>query len=116
MTDKILFVCTMARMRSKTAAKILEPHFEVRYAGVSNSADHRLHHSDLEWADQIIVFEKAHRNSIRKRYPEIYAEKKIECFYIEDIYEYMSPMLCMLIEQKINAFYGLKLTLQAVSE
>jgi hypothetical protein len=75
MTDKlkILFVCTVNRMRSATAHKFFEsdPRFEVDSAGTNKSASTVLEpeHLALEWADVVMVMEKSHRNFIRHQYP-----------------------------------------------
>ena len=65
---KLLFVCTVNRMRSATAHKIYENdgRFEVKSAGTDNTANVFLSAEILNWADSIVVMEKQHRNYIRK--------------------------------------------------
>jgi predicted protein tyrosine phosphatase len=65
---KLLFVCTVNRMRSATAHKIYESddRFEVKSAGTDKSANTVLTEEILNWADSIVVMEKHHRNHIRK--------------------------------------------------
>ena len=60
---KILFVCTVNRMRSATAHKIFESdqRFEVDSAGTEKSASTVLEPAHLEWADAIIVMETSQR-------------------------------------------------------
>ena len=101
---KLLFVCTINRMRSATAQKIYENdvRFEVKSAGTDEDADTPLTAELLEWAESIIVMEKHHRNYIRKHFPEIYRTKKIVCLYIPDVYEYMQPELIELLKIKIE--------------
>ena len=76
---KILFVCPLNRMRSATAHKIFQsdPRFEVDSAGTDKSADTVLEPEHLEWADAVIVMEKAHSNFIRQNYPEYYAPRRL---------------------------------------
>jgi len=101
---KLLFVCTVNRMRSATAHKIYEndSRFEVKSAGTDKMANTVLSAEILNWADSIVVMEKHHRNYIRKYFPEIYKTKKIVCLYIPDIYEYMQPELIEMLKIKIE--------------
>lgn len=105
MKEKILFVCTVNRMRSATAEKIFaeDPRFEVRSAGTDPTATMRLSRELLEWADAVVVMERYHRNWIRKNFPDLYAEKPIVCLYIEDLYPLMDPELCRLLTRKFES-------------
>ncbi|MGH2564452.1 MAG: hypothetical protein ACRDE5_08065, partial [Ginsengibacter sp.] len=71
---KILFVCSVNRMRSATAHKVFESdkRFEVDSAGTERSANTVLEPEHLEWADAIIVMEKIHRNFIRENYFDLF--------------------------------------------
>lgn len=104
---KILFVCTVNRMRSATAHKIYEgdKRFEVKSAGTDSTANTVISIDLLEWADSIIVMEKHHRNKIRQKYPNIYKNKKIVCLYIEDEYDYMQDELITLLQAKVEDVY-----------
>lgn len=66
---KLLFVCTVNRMRSATAHKIYETdnRFEVKSAGTDKTANTVLTRELLEWADTIIVMEKTHGYFIQKK-------------------------------------------------
>ena len=101
---KLLFVCTINRMRSATAHKLYEndSRFEVKSAGTDKTANTVLSDEILNWADSIVVMEKHHRNYIRKYFPEIYRKKKIVCLYIPDIYSYMQPELIEILKIKIE--------------
>jgi len=92
---RLLFVCTINRMRSATAHKIYEndERFHVKSAGTDKTADTVLTNELLNWADSIIVMEKHHRNYIRGHFPDIYKTKKIVCLYIPDEYDYMQTEL-----------------------
>ena len=105
---KLLFVCTINRMRSATAHKIYETdnRFEVKSAGTDNSASTVISIELLNWADTIIVMEKHHRNFIRQKYPEIYKNKKIVCLYIPDDYDYMQQELIYILKDKIEDIYN----------
>jgi predicted protein tyrosine phosphatase len=108
---KILFVCTINRMRSATAHKIYEndQRFEVKSAGTDPSANVVLSLDILNWADSIIVMEKHHRNVIRNRFSSIYKNKKIVCLYIPDEYDYMQIELIDILKGKVEDVYRRKL-------
>jgi len=61
---KILFVCTINKMRSATAEVIYknDERFEVKSAGTDSTANTILSIDLLNWADSIVVMEKEHRN------------------------------------------------------
>ena len=101
---KLLFVCTVNRMRSATAHKIYEndQRFEVKSAGTDNSANTIISNEILSWADSIIVMEKHHRNFIRQKFAEIYKNKKIVCLYIPDYYDYMHTELIGIPKDKVE--------------
>lgn len=101
---KILFVCTINRMRSATAHKIFETdlRFEVKSAGTDKSATTVLSPDLLDWADAIAVMEKSHRNFIRSKYPFYYNTKRIVCLYIPDDFEFMQPDLISILRDRIE--------------
>lgn len=101
---KLLFVCTINKMRSRTAHEIFKDdnRFLVNSAGTDSESTQIISRDLLEWADTIIVMEKYHRNKIRKLYPDIYENKKIVCLYISDDYEYMQPELISLLKYRLN--------------
>jgi len=108
---KILFVCTVNRMRSATAHRIFETdeRFEVKSAGTDPSAACVLSVEHLNWADAIIVMEKVHRNAIRKQFPDIYDKKRIVCLYIPDEYDFMQPELIAILKDKVEEVYKRRL-------
>ena len=104
---KILFVCTVNRLRSATAQKVFEidDRFEVKSAGTSAEATVVLTPQLLEWADAIIVMEKTHRNHIRSKHPGIYKSKRIVCLYIPDEYNFMDPELVVRLKYQVEDIY-----------
>ena len=105
---KILFVCTVNRMRSATAHKNYESdqRCDIQSAGTDKTANTVLTLELLSWADSIVVMETHHRNHIRKYYPEIYKNKKIVCLYIPDEYDYMQTELIGILKYKIEDVYN----------
>ena len=108
---KLLFVCTVNRMRSATAQKIYENdnRFEVKSAGTDKTANTVLSIEILNWADSIVVMEKYHRNHIRNHFHEIYMTKRIVCLYIPDEYDYMQRELIEILKYKVEDIYRRKL-------
>jgi predicted protein tyrosine phosphatase len=101
---RVLFVCTVNRMRSATAYAIYkdDPRFEVDSAGTDRTAAVVLEEWHLEWADAIVVMEKYHRNAIRTKFPALYERKPIVCLYIPDEYDFMQPELIALLREKFE--------------
>jgi predicted protein tyrosine phosphatase len=108
---KLLFVCTVNRMRSATAHKVYETdaRFEVKSAGTDKSASTVLTEELLNWAESVVVMEKHHRNHIRKHFPDIYINKRIVCLYIPDDYDYMQTELISILKDKLEDVYHRKL-------
>lgn len=105
---RLLFVCTVNRMRSATAHQIYtdDSRFEIKSAGTDSEANTVLSQELLDWADSIVVMEKHHRSKIRKLYPDIYDSKKIVCLYIPDDYEYMQPELINILKYRVENVYS----------
>lgn len=101
---RILFVCTVNRMRSATAYELYkdDPRFEVDSAGTDRTANTVLEDWHMEWADAIVVMEKYHRNVIRERFPDWYQKKPLVCLYIDDIYDLMQPELVTMLRDKFE--------------
>lgn len=108
---KILFICTVNRMRSATAHKIFKDdiRFEVKSVGTDQSATTVVSIDLLNWTDTIIVMEEYHRIFIRQKYPDIYKNKKIVCLYIPDEYDFMQTELIGILKEKFEYVYKLGL-------
>lgn len=104
MKPKVLFVCTYNMMRSKTAEVIYlnDERFEVRSAGIDDSAEVRVSRELLEWADYVLVMENYHRRWLRERYPFLCPGSEIICLGIPDMFEFMDPMLISELRGKVE--------------
>lgn len=104
---KILFVCTANKMRSKTAEELYknDERFMVKSAGVADFADVPVNLELLIWADYIVVMEEMHLEWLRQYYPITYANKKIFCLEIPDLYDFMEPELVFQVKQKFETLY-----------
>lgn len=99
----LLFVCSHGRHRSVTAARLLAGDGHVtRSAGCDPDAAHPVTEDDLAWADCIYVFERRHRNRLRKQWPWCYSAKSIICLYIADEWEAHDPELMTLIRARVD--------------
>lgn len=89
---KILFVCSMAKLRSKTAAHCLaNSQDEMRYAGTDPEADVVVTMEDILWADKIVCMENKHKSKLRKMVSG--QSHKMVVWKIPDEYDYMDDIL-----------------------
>jgi predicted protein tyrosine phosphatase len=104
---KVLFVCTMNKLRSKTAETIYQERddLDVQSAGVAKGADRVVTREMMEWADVVFVMERRHRNKLRK-FPDLFSRKTIVCLYIEDEYDYMQPELVVALKHALRRYLG----------
>ena len=104
---KLLFVCTINRLRSRTAEDLYEPdsRFEVKSAGTADDARVHITQEMLEWADFIFVMEPDHVKYIAKHFPDLNTQKKIHCLNIEDVYDYMDPHLIAELKERMSKFF-----------
>jgi predicted protein tyrosine phosphatase len=103
--QRILFVCTVNRMRSATAYEIYkdDPRFDVDSAGTDRTANCVLEEWHLEWADAIVVMEKYHENVVRQRFPTHH--QPLVCLHIPDVYDFMQPELIAVLREKFEDVY-----------
>jgi predicted protein tyrosine phosphatase len=105
---RILFLCSQNKLRSPTAEAIFadHPEIEVDSAGLNHDAEVPLTPEQIEWADLILVMEKAHLNRLNRKFREYLAHKQISVLNIPDDYEYMDPVLVAMLRSKCRQ-YGL---------
>lgn len=98
-TRKFLFICSQNKLRSPTAEAIFADHpgIEVDSAGLNHHAEVPLSVEQIEWADLILVMEKAHRNRLTRKFGASLAGKKIVVLQIPDDYECMDPELIRML-------------------
>jgi predicted protein tyrosine phosphatase len=103
---RVLFVCTQNKLRSPTAEQVFSqwPGIECESAGVSLSADVPLNSELIDWAEIIVVMERAHRSKISRRFRRHLNGKRIICLGIPDDYGYMDPALINLLEAKVSPY------------
>lgn len=108
---KLLFVCTLNKMRSATAHKMYEndTRFEVKSAGILQAAHTVISAEMLNWADCVMVMEKHHHNFIQYKFADICPHKKIITLDIPDDYEYMQTELIQILKNKVEGIFTQKL-------
>jgi len=99
---RILFVCSRNKWRSPTAEVVLAARedLEVRSAGFNKDSESVLAEDDIDWADTILVMERAHLKRIRKLFSDALEGRKLASLDIPDRYQYMDPELIEIIERK----------------
>lgn len=96
---KALFICSMAKYRSRTAAITLHGECdEVRYAGTDKEADIKVTEDDLKWATHIICMENHHRSKLRRKWSG-YSHKMV-VWNIPDIYYLLEDELVHKVRVK----------------
>jgi predicted protein tyrosine phosphatase len=101
---RILFVCSQNRLRSPTAEQIFSTRtdIEVSSAGTNHDAENPLDIEQIEWADIIMVMERAHRNKIQKSFKSALGNKRLIVLGIPDDYEFMDPDLIRILQLKVS--------------
>ncbi len=101
-----LFVCSQNRLRSPTAEQIFSTHWAIAVssAGTNHDAENPLTAELVEWADVIVVMERAHRNKLQKRFRKSINRQRIICLDIPDEYEFMDPALIRLLEMRMARY------------
>ena len=98
---RVLFVCSMAKLRSKTAYAVASGYtYEKDFGGTDSDADKPVTKDMMEWADIIICMEMCHRSKLRRKFKG--HSKKMQVWSIPDEYDYLDDVLIMLIRQKLE--------------
>lgn len=102
----ILFVCSRNQWRSPTAEAIFAERedIEVRSAGFNKDSESVLAIDDIEWADTILVMERAHLKRIRSLFGDALEGCKLASLDIPDRYQFMDPDLIDLLEQRMQRY------------
>ncbi len=98
----ILFVCSRNQLRSPTAERVFANRAETDSAGLAPDADVRLSSDQLEWADLVVVMEKAHRSKLNRTFSRHLAGKKVVSLDIPDKFEFMQAELVELLEHRMR--------------
>jgi predicted protein tyrosine phosphatase len=101
---RVLFICSMNRLRSPTAEHVFADHpgIECDSAGLNNDADNPVTGELIEWAELIFVMEKVHRTKFSKRFRKHLGGRRVVCLDIPDDYEFMAPELVEILKRKVT--------------
>ncbi len=101
---RLLFVCSMNRLRSPTAEQVFASHpgIECDSAGLNNDAENPVTGELVEWAELIFVMEKAHRTKLAKRFRTHIGSRRVVCLDIADDYDFMDPELVAILKRKVT--------------
>ena len=99
----VLFLCSRNRLRSPTAEIVFSkiPGLQTTSAGLAPDAETPLDADLLEWADVVCVMEKAHRKKLQSRFGKQLGSRRVICLDIPDDYEFMSPELVDLLQERL---------------
>ena len=103
---RILFLCSQNKLRSPTAEAVFAGHpgIEVDSAGLNNDAVVPLSAEQIEWADTIILMEKAHRIRLNRKFRSFLGRKQIVVLGIPDDYDYMDEDLIQLLKARCQPY------------
>lgn len=100
----ILFVCSQAKLRSRTAAIVCKnASNSTKYCGTDADADVPITQELVDWADVIILMEQHHRNKVRRKFKG--QSHKMQVWGIEDKYDFMDDVLCHIINRKKGGLF-----------
>ncbi len=77
---------------------------EVDSAGLNHDAVVPLSPEQLEWADLILVMEKAHRTRLNRKFARHLKGKRIVVLNIPDDFDYMEPALVNLLKSRCASY------------
>lgn len=100
---RVLFVCSMNRLRSPTAEHVFAawPGVETASAGLNHDADEPVTPELLAWADVVFVMERVHRSRLSQRFGAHLRGKRVVCLDIPDDFDYLDPQLVALLEARV---------------
>jgi len=103
---RVLFICSQNRLRSPTAGQVFSgrPGIECESAGLNNDADNPVTPELVEWAELILVMEKAHRSKLSAKVGRHLKNARVVCLDIPDKFDFMDPVLVRLLKEKVTRF------------
>ena len=86
---------------SRASRAASHPGIETASAGIGEGAETPLEPDLLEWADLIVVMERAHRQRLTARFARHLKGKRIVCLDIPDKFAFMDAELVRLLKAKM---------------
>jgi predicted protein tyrosine phosphatase len=102
----LLFICSQNKLRSPTAEAVFAEYagVEVDSAGLNNDAEVPLSEEQLEWADVILVMERAHRERLNRKFGHALSGKGIAVLNIPVDYEYIDEDLIRILKLRCQPY------------
>ncbi|KND54264.1 cellular communication/signal transduction [Candidatus Burkholderia verschuerenii] len=99
---RVLFLCSRNRLRSPTAEEVFagRPGIEVASAELAPDAAEVAKAEHIEWAELVVVMERAHKAKLTRNFGASLKGKRVVCLDIPDRYAFMQPELVELLERK----------------
>jgi predicted protein tyrosine phosphatase len=116
--QRVLFLCSMNRMRSPTAEKVFTwvPGLQPRSAGLDSGAATRCTKGALEWADLVFVMEKKHLSMLGRQFGPMLRGKAPINLGIPDRFDCMQRELVELLLQKVPPFLRVPVDVDSVRQ
>lgn len=111
--QKILFICSANRDRSKTAEEFFSEKYSMscnfKSAGTNRKLCEQINSNFieedmLEWADFIFLMERKHKNKVNQYFGGRF-NNKMTILNIKDHYRYYKPDLITVLEEKMADFW-----------
>ena len=104
--NNLLFICNQNENRSLMAHKMFEKKkdYNIKSAGFYSEIS-KVNTPLLKWAGIIFVFEEAHVERLKDKYPNIWFEKRIINLEIPDIFPYGNEELKKQITRKMRQWW-----------
>jgi len=74
----------------------------VRSAGTSSKAKHKITIADVRWADLIILMEHKHRERIRSEFRQELGYREVHVIGVKDRFKFMDPRLVEELQSHID--------------
>ncbi|MCB1144526.1 MAG: phosphotyrosine protein phosphatase [Leptospiraceae bacterium] len=101
----LLFICSGNRDRSPTSQTAFKnAAYNIRTAGTSKDAVHRITIEDVNWANIIFVMEEKHKNRILTEFNRPLQFKSIHVLDIPNEYKKDDSQLIQLLQEKVSAY------------
>jgi predicted protein tyrosine phosphatase len=103
MAIRVLFVCSLNRLRSPTAEEVFSTYtgVETMSAGTDPDAENPVSDEILEWADVVLCMEDRHRRLLNERHGAALRGRKVAVLDIPDRYRFMDPKLMNILKRKV---------------
>ncbi len=99
----LLFICSKNQWRSPTAEGLFKNQqlHQARSAGTSDKARIKVSQKLLDWADEVFVMERRHRQLLQQRFA---LHKPVTVLDIEDDYQFNDPELIALLQAALQEY------------